>query len=98
MEVDLKKELEDNFNTNDKYWVKKAQGLQLLELKYPTYGEHSIDSQLKCEISYDMLISDLNSVLDVLTQYQNLYKALITENKGNICKVFLDHNLKYLYY
>jgi hypothetical protein len=96
--IDKMKVLDDNFTPNDKYWIKKAQGLQLLEVKYPTYGEHTIDSQIKLEITYENLISDINSVLDVLTQYENLYKSLITENKNNICKVFTDHNLKYQYY
>jgi hypothetical protein len=98
METENIKEIEEKFDSNDQYWVNKNKGLQLLEHKYPTYGEHSIDSQMKTEITYENLIADLNAVLDVLTQYQNLYKLLISENKGNIIKVFLDHNLKYLSY
>jgi len=30
--------------------------LQFTELKYPTYDEINIDDQLKCDISYDILI------------------------------------------
>jgi hypothetical protein len=98
MELENNNESSDNFNTKDQFWISKNNGLQLLELKYPTFGEHTIDSQIKLEITYDNLISDINSVLDVLTQYQSLYKTLIDQNKGNIIKVFLDHNLKYLNY
>jgi thiamine phosphate synthase YjbQ (UPF0047 family) len=57
----------------------------LLDFKYPTFDDPFIDSQLKFEIRYDTLISDITSSIDSL----NLFESLFLQSFDNI-KIFSE--------
>jgi len=70
---------------------------QVTDIKFPTYDDNIIDTELRFEITLDVLYSDIYSSTNVLLEFEKLYDDFITSEKSkSIIESFQNHNLNYL--
>lgn len=67
---------------------------QIVDFKYATFDDPFIDSQLKFEITYDTVISDITCCIDTIIFFDNLYTQSLDNTK--IYKEFRTHKISYI--
>ena len=66
------------------------------EIKHPNFNDSIIDNQLIHNITYEILIDDINSLNELLYFFENLLINLfVSERKAHILKIFQKHHLKF---
>jgi len=68
-----------------------------VELKFPTFDEEHLDNQLKSEITYNSLMSEIHTTLHLLFHFDKEYELLHMKNKEFINSL-IQFNINYLSY
>lgn len=87
---------EDTISEADKEWIQKYNGYQISDLKYPTFDNNIIDDQLKTEITYEIFLNDMKSVVDIISSYLNSFTSLLVSNTNNIVESFKSYKLSFI--
>ena len=87
----------EELGESDKYWVIENKGIQTTDIKFPTFDDNNIENQLKEELSYENLIDDSNSILELLIYFEKFFIELLSsKNKQQIINLFNVHSLNYI--
>lgn len=64
-----------------------------IDFKYPTFDDPMMDDELKKDITYIGLMTDIHSVVNLLDYFQDFYSSLLKNNPHNILDSFRKSNL-----
>jgi len=71
--------------------------LEKIEMKHPNFDDVIIDNQLKQNITFDILIEDIKSTIELLNFFENfMIKIFISDKKTKILFYFKKHHFNYL--
>ena len=77
----------------DNYLIENKNSYQLSEVKYPNFNDVQIDHQLRYEITFDSLIEDINSSIELLDHLEkNLLVFFYSERQREIEKFFKKYD------
>ena len=88
-------ELESKQSEFDEFWMKKRNGYQITELKYPNFDDITIDYQLRYDLTLDNFFEDIHSSSELLFHLENtLINLLLNENCDQLKIIFQKNNFK----
>ena len=91
-EVKIKKVIQNTFR-EDKLHSNMVK--TRYDLKFPTFDDEHLDNELRNEITYNSLITEIHSTLLLLSHFETEFELLHIKNKTFI-KALLEFNVNYL--
>lgn len=86
----------EGFTESDLHWVNNNNSCQKSAVKYPTFDDISVDRQINVDITLEMLLSDIESVLLIANAYDISYLKILKENKNDLVSSFKQYKLNYI--
>ncbi len=84
-------------STNSLNPIEKEKLRHYTDIKFPTFDDKIIDTELSYEVTMESLFNDIHSSIHILLEYEKMFDTLFIEDKKNdILACFQTNNLNYL--